>query len=83
MFARVKKSGKYQYLQIVKSRREGKKVVLQVVGTVGRMDQLNSKGEIDEVDPRNPTDLPPEKRDHQKPRIVQFPRTATVKRVGP
>ncbi len=49
MFARIKKSGKYQYLQIVKSRREGKKVVQQVIGTVGRMDRLNSKGEIESL----------------------------------
>ena len=37
MFARVKKSGKYQYLQIVENRREGSKVVQRVIATVGRM----------------------------------------------
>lgn len=47
MFARVKKSGKYQYLQIVKNRREGKKVIQQVIGTVGRLDQLHSKGAVE------------------------------------
>jgi len=27
MFARIKKSGKYQYLQIVENRREGAKII--------------------------------------------------------
>ena len=49
MFARIKKSGKYQYLQIVKSRREGKKVVQQVIGTIGRMDQLQATGEVEKL----------------------------------
>jgi len=30
MFARIKKSGKYQYLQIVENRKEGKKVKQRV-----------------------------------------------------
>lgn len=47
MFARVKKSGKHQYLQIVENRREGKKTVQRVVSTLGRMDQLTAKGEIE------------------------------------
>jgi hypothetical protein len=47
MFARVKKSGKRQYLQIVENRREGKKTVQRVVSTLGRMDQLTAKGEIE------------------------------------
>jgi len=47
MFARVKKSGKYQYLQIVENRREGSKVVQRVIATVGRMDQLNAKGGVE------------------------------------
>lgn len=49
MFARIKKSGKYQYLQIVKSRREGKKVIQQVIGTIGRMDQLEATGEVEKL----------------------------------
>lgn len=49
MFARVKKSGKYQYLQIVKSKREGKKVTQKVVATIGRMDQLQVKDEIESL----------------------------------
>ncbi|WAC08000.1 MAG: hypothetical protein OS130_02015 [Thermodesulfobacteriota bacterium] len=47
MFARVKKSGKHQYLHIVENRREGKKTVQRVVSTLGRMDQLTAKGEIE------------------------------------
>ena len=47
MFARVKKLGKHQYLQIVENRREGKKTVQRVVSTLGRMDQLTAKGEIE------------------------------------
>jgi transposase len=47
MFARVKTSGKYQYLQIVQNRREGKKTIQRVVATIGRMDQIQHKGEIE------------------------------------
>lgn len=49
MFARVKKSGKYQYLQIVQNRREGKKTVQRVISTLGRLDRLQAKGEIETV----------------------------------
>jgi hypothetical protein len=38
MFASVKKSGKYQYLQIVENRKEKGKVKQRVIATVGRMD---------------------------------------------
>ena len=34
MFARVKKSGKYQYLQIVENRKEKSKVKQRVISTV-------------------------------------------------
>jgi transposase len=47
MFARVKKSGKYQYLQIVENRKEAKKVKQRVIATVGRMDQLHAKGAVE------------------------------------
>jgi transposase len=47
MFARVKKSGKYEYLQIVENHREGSKVKQQVVATLGRLDQLNAKNKVD------------------------------------
>ncbi len=47
MFARIKKSGKYQYLQIVENRKEKGKVKQRVIATVGRMDQLQEKGRVE------------------------------------
>ncbi len=47
MFARIKKSGKYQYLQIVENRKIKGKVIQRVIATVGRMDQLQAKGQIE------------------------------------
>ena len=47
MFARVKKSGKYQYLQIVENRKEAGKVKQRVLATIGRMDQLQEKGRVE------------------------------------
>jgi hypothetical protein len=47
MFARVKKSGKYQYLQIVENRKVSSKVKQRVVATVGRLDQLQAKGRVE------------------------------------
>ena len=47
MFARVKKSGKYQYLQIVENRKEDGKVKQRVITTLGRMDQLKEKDRIE------------------------------------
>jgi transposase len=47
MFARIKKSGKYQYLQIVENRKEKGKVKQRVISTVGRMDQLQAKGRVE------------------------------------
>ena len=44
MFARVKKTGQYQYLQIVQNRREGKKTIQRVVATLGRLEELQQKG---------------------------------------
>jgi transposase len=49
MFARVKKSGLYEYLQIVQNRREGTKTIQRVVATIGRMDQIQGKGEIENL----------------------------------
>jgi len=49
LFARIKKSGKNQYLQIVQNRREGKKTVQRVISTLGRLDRLQEKGEIEAV----------------------------------
>ena len=47
MFPRIKKSGKYEYLQIVENRREGAKVKQHVLATLGRLDQMQAKGEIE------------------------------------
>ena len=47
MFARIKKVGPYEYLQIVENRREDKKSVQRVIATVGRLDHLRAKGEIE------------------------------------
>lgn len=46
MFARVKKSGKYQYLQLVENRKEKGRVKQQVIATLGRMDELSAKGRV-------------------------------------
>jgi len=47
MFARVKKSGKYQYLQIVENRKIKGKVVQRVIATIGRMDHLKEKDRVE------------------------------------
>ncbi|MBS3733076.1 MAG: IS1634 family transposase [Desulfobacterales bacterium] len=47
MFARVKKSGKYQYLQIVENTKVKGRVRQQVIATVGRLDHLQEKGRVE------------------------------------
>ena len=47
MFARIKKSGRYQYLQIVQNQRVDGKVRQQVLSTIGRLDQLHESGYLD------------------------------------
>jgi hypothetical protein len=47
MFARVKKSGKYQYLQIVENRKVKGKVKQRVIAAVGRMDRLQEKNRVE------------------------------------
>lgn len=49
MFARVKKSGKYQYLQIVENRREKGKVKQRVIATVGRLEKLQEKRKVENL----------------------------------
>lgn len=49
MFARIKKSGKYQYLQLVQNRRENGKSVQRVIATIGRLDQMHQKGEVEKL----------------------------------
>jgi transposase len=47
MFARVKKSGRYEYLQIVENTRSSGKVQQRVIATVGRLDQIQAKGQVE------------------------------------
>jgi transposase len=49
MFVRIKKSGAHQYLQIVENRREGPKTIQRVIATIGRMDRLQERGEIENL----------------------------------
>lgn len=49
MFARIKKSGSHQYLQIVENFREQGKVRQRVISTLGRLDQMTEKGEIESL----------------------------------
>jgi transposase len=47
MFARVKKSGNYHYLQIVENKKVKGKVKQRVLTTLGRMDQLEEKERVE------------------------------------
>jgi hypothetical protein len=47
MFARVKKSGRYEYLQIVHNDRVEGRVRQTVIATLGRLDQLRQSGQLD------------------------------------
>jgi hypothetical protein len=47
MFAQTKKSGQYQYLQIVENSKIDGKVRQRIISTVGRLDQLQAKGSIE------------------------------------
>jgi len=47
MFARIKKSGRYEYLQIVENSKVSGKVRQRVIATVGRLDQLHAKGSVE------------------------------------
>jgi transposase len=47
MFARIKKSGRHQYLQIVENSKIGGKVIQRVISTIGRMDRLQEKGQVE------------------------------------
>jgi hypothetical protein len=49
MFARIKKSGRNEYLQLVENRRDGKKISQRVVATIGRMDELRAGGDIETI----------------------------------
>jgi hypothetical protein len=47
MFARVKKSGSYEYLQIVENRKQRGRVRQTVIATLGRLDQLKEKSRVE------------------------------------
>ena len=47
MYFRVKRTGRYPYLQIVRSYREARQVRQQVLATVGRLDLLQATGQLD------------------------------------
>ena len=47
MFARVKKSGRHEYLQLVENRKEQGRTKQRVVATIGRLDELRAKGGIE------------------------------------
>ena len=47
MFARVKVTGKYRYLQLVENRRVSKRIVQRVLCTLGRVEDLQRGGNLD------------------------------------
>jgi len=49
MFARVKKSGRYQYLQIMENRKISGKVVQRIIAAAARFDKLKSKGWVENL----------------------------------
>jgi hypothetical protein len=49
MFVRIKNSHGYKYLQIVESKREGRKVKQRVLATLGQVDALTDSGKIDDL----------------------------------
>jgi transposase len=49
MFARIKKSGRNEYLQLVENRRKEGKISQRVVATIGRMDELRAGGNIETI----------------------------------
>jgi len=49
MYFRVKRTGPYAYLQIVRSQRQGGRVQQQVLATLGRLDVLQQTGQLDRL----------------------------------
>ena len=47
MFVRAKKSGRYEYLQVVRNGRVGKQIRQEVIATLGRLAVLQKTGELD------------------------------------
>lgn len=49
MFLRVKKTSSRHYLQIVESYREQGRVRQRVIGTIGRVEELTARGQVDQL----------------------------------
>ena len=49
MFPRVKRTGHYEYLQIVHNERVGRRVCQRVLVTLGRLDELQKTGQLDSL----------------------------------
>ena len=49
MFLLIKKASGYGYLQIVENKRMGGKTRQRVIGTIGRRDELEGHGQIDQL----------------------------------
>ena len=49
MFARIKKTGKYEYVQVVHNERIDGKVRQRVIATLGRLDVLKETGQLDQL----------------------------------
>jgi len=47
MFVRVKRSGQYEYLQVVQNERLDRRVRQRVIATLGRLDVLQGTGQLD------------------------------------
>jgi len=47
MFIRVKRAGQHEYLQLVENRREGARTKQRILVTLGRLDRLHAKGQVD------------------------------------
>ncbi|TWI77509.1 IS4 family transposase, partial [Desulfobotulus alkaliphilus] len=47
MFARIKKSGRYEYLQIVENKKIEGKTRQRVIATIGRMDEIKEKDQLE------------------------------------
>jgi hypothetical protein len=49
MFFRFKGTGERQYLQLAESIREGRKVKQRIITTLGRLDELQTSGQLDQL----------------------------------
>ncbi|MBA7647920.1 hypothetical protein ES703_55699 [subsurface metagenome] len=49
MFVRIKKSGKYQYLQVVENRRSFGVIQQRIIGNMGRLDEYKKGNNFQQV----------------------------------